>query len=238
MPAGQLRFILNFAVPLALAMGLSFALYLALTWSARQSDHLAQERQSQLVTLIVSNMQAGIAHDQESASVWDDAVRVVMNQTPDREWLENNLGQWMQTYFQHDGAFIVSPKDDILLGFLDGQTDRHAAYARIADVVRPLIGKLRSRLARQDDTGVDDHVLSIGESDIGSIGSRRAIISLKPIISDSGKIEQVPGEEFIHIAVRFLDGSFLDKIGRDYLFENLHFTRIDAVRDCALRRAH
>lgn len=235
MPAGQLRFILNFAVPLALAMGLSFALYLALTWSARQSDHLAQERQSQLVTLIVSNMQAGIAHDQESASVWDDAVRIVMNQTPDREWLENNLGQWMQTYFQHDGAFIVSPKDDILLGFLDGQTDRHAAYARIADVVRPLIGKLRSRLARQDDTGVDDHVLSIGESDIGSIGSRPAIISLKPIISDSGKIEQVPGEEFIHIAVRFLDGSFLDKIGRDYLFENLHFTRIDAVRDSQSR---
>jgi diguanylate cyclase (GGDEF)-like protein len=235
MPIGQLRFILNFAVPLALTMGLSFALYLALTWSARQSDHLAQERQSQLVTLIVSKMQAGIAHDQESSSVWDDAVRVVMDQAPDREWLENNLGQWMQTYFQHDGAFIVSPKDDILLGFLDGQTDRHAAYARIADVVRPLIEKLRSRLARQDDTGVEDHVLSIGESDIGSIGSRPAIISLKPIISDSGKIEQVPGQEFIHIAVRFLDGSFLNAIGRDYLFENLQFTRIGAVGDSQSR---
>ncbi|WLR95438.1 putative bifunctional diguanylate cyclase/phosphodiesterase [Shinella zoogloeoides] len=235
MPPRQLRFILNFAVPLAFAMGLSFALYLALTWSARQSDYLAQERQSQLVTLIVSNMQADIAHDQESSSVWDDAVRVVMNQTPDREWLENNLGQWMQTYFQHDGAFIVSPKDDILLGFLDGQTDRHAAYARIADVARPLIEKLRSRLVRQDDTGVDDHVLSIGESDIGSIGARPAIISLKPIISDSGNIEQVPGQEFIHIAVRFLDGNFLDTIGRDYLFENLQFTRIGAVGDSQSR---
>lgn len=235
MPDGQLRFLLNFAVPLILAMGLSFALYLALTWSARQSDYLAQERQSQLVTLIVSNMQADIAHDQESSSVWDDAVRVVMNRTPDREWLENNLGQWMQTYFQHDGAFIVTPKDDILLGFLDGQTDRHAAYARIADVARPLIEKLRSRLVRQDDNGVDDHVLSIGESDIGSIGARPAIISLKPIISDSGKIEQVPGQEFIHIAVRFLDGSFLDTIGRDYLFENLQFTRIGAVGDSQSR---
>jgi diguanylate cyclase (GGDEF)-like protein len=235
MPAGQLRFILNFAFPLTLAMGLSFALYLTLTWSARQSDHLAQERQGQLVALIISNMQAGIAHDQESSSVWDDAVRVVMSQTPDLEWLENNLGQWMQTYFQHDGAFIISPKDDILLGFLDGQRDRHAAYARIADAARPLIEKLRSRLAQQDDTGVGDHVLSIGEGDIGSIGARPAIISLKPIISDSGKIAQVPGQEFIHIAVRFLDGSFLDTIGRDYLFEDLHFTRISAVDDSQSR---
>lgn len=229
MPAGQLRFILNFAAPLALATGLSLALYFALIWSARQSDHLAQERQTQLVNLIVSNMQAGIAHDQESSSVWDDAVRAVMNQKPDREWLENNLGQWMKNYFQHDGAFIVSPKDDILLGFLDGQMDQHVAYARIADVARPLIEKLRSRLARQDHTGVDDHVLSIGESDIGLIGTRPAIISLKPIISDSGKIEQVPGQEFIHIAVRFLDGSFLDTIGRDYLFEDLQFARVSAV---------
>lgn len=226
MPAGQLRFILNFAIPLALAAGLSLALYLTLIWSARQSDQLAQQRQTQLVTLIVSNMQAGIAHDQESSSVWDDAVRAVTHQTPDREWLNNNLGRWMQTYFQHDGAFIVSPHNTLLLGFLDGEIDQDLSYARIAGPVQPLLAKLRARLKEKDDTGVDDHVLSIGESDITSIDDRPAIISLKPIISDSGDVEQVPGREFIHIAVRFLDGSFLDAIGRDYLFENLQFARV------------
>ncbi len=224
MPASQTRFILNFVTPLALAIGLSFALYFALAWSAQQSDQLSEERQKQLVELIVSNMQAGIAHDQESSSVWDDAVKAVTRDEPDREWLDNNLGAWMHTYFQHDGAFVVSPNDELIVSFLNGEPDARQAYARIAEAARPLIEKLRVRLARQDETGVNDQVLSIGESNIASIEGRPAVISLKPIVSDTGDLEQVPGQEFIHIAVRFLDGSFLEAIGRDYLFEDLHFS--------------
>jgi len=232
MPPNRTRFLLNFATPLALAICLSFALYLTLLWSARQSDILSQDRQRQLVDLIVSNIQAGIAHDQESSTVWDDAVRAVAQSNPDREWLDNNVGAWMHTYFQHDGAFVISPDDHLLVSYL-GEARGQQAYAQIAGAARPLLEKLRARLARQDDAGLSDQILSIGESSFASIDERPAVISLKPIISDTGDLNQVPGREFIHIAVRFLDGNFLQSIGREYLLEALQFSPTGISADAA-----
>jgi len=232
MPPNRTRFLLNFATPLALAICLSFALYLTLLWSARQSDILSQDRQRQLVDLIVSNIQAGIAHDQESSTVWDDAVRAVAQSNPDREWLDNNVGAWMHTYFQHDGAFVISPDDHLLVSYL-GEARGQQAYAQIAGAARPLLEKLRARLARQDDAGLSDQILSIGESSFASIDERPAVISLKPIISDTGDLNQIPGREFIHIAVRFLDGNFLQSIGREYLLEALQFSPTGISADAA-----
>ncbi|RUY00437.1 bifunctional diguanylate cyclase/phosphodiesterase, partial [Mesorhizobium sp. M7A.F.Ca.US.005.03.2.1] len=45
-----------------------------LLWSATQSDGVAVSRQKSLVALIISKLESGIAHDQESVTVWDDAV--------------------------------------------------------------------------------------------------------------------------------------------------------------------
>lgn len=40
---------------------------------------------------------------------------------------------------------------------------------------------------------------------------------MKPIVPSSGSIEQAPGSEFLHISVRFLDGSFITGLEKDYL---------------------
>jgi diguanylate cyclase (GGDEF)-like protein len=224
MSVNRFRLFLNFAVPLISAAGLCLALFFALTWSAQQSDRVSVERQSQLVELIVSRMQSGIAHDQESSTVWDDAVRAVMRAEPDEEWLDQNLGSWMNTYFAHDGAFVIAPDGKLVTGYLQGSDDPAAAYGTVSIVVEPLLKTLQARLLQSDETGISDQILSIGESDITSIGARPAIVSLKPIVSDSGEVEQVPGQEFVHVAVRFLDGSFLEGLGQDYLFDGMAFS--------------
>ena len=41
------------------------------------------------------------------------------------------------------------------------------------------------------------------------IGGRPAIVSVKPIVSETGDIAQVPGSEYLHVSLRYLDGSFL-----------------------------
>lgn len=55
---------------LAIAMALMGGIYLAVRWSAQQSDAVAVKRQQQLVELVISKMQGSIAHDQESVTVW------------------------------------------------------------------------------------------------------------------------------------------------------------------------
>ncbi|MGO8565405.1 bifunctional diguanylate cyclase/phosphodiesterase, partial [Rhizobium ruizarguesonis] len=68
-----------------------------LYWAADRTDEVAAVRQKGLVSLIVSKMQSAVAHDQESATVWDDAV--VKTKERDLDWLDANLGRWMNTYF-------------------------------------------------------------------------------------------------------------------------------------------
>lgn len=80
--------VFRWMLPLAIAMALMGGIYLAVRWSAQQSDALAVKRQQHLVELVISKMQGSIAHDQESATVWDDAVRKV-SQEWDPRWVDS-----------------------------------------------------------------------------------------------------------------------------------------------------
>ncbi|WFU50326.1 putative bifunctional diguanylate cyclase/phosphodiesterase [Sinorhizobium terangae] len=210
-------------LPLLVAMTLMGGVYLAVRWSTQQSDAVAVERQQQLIELVISKMQYSIAHDQESVTVWDDAVRKVSKEW-DREWIDSNLGSWMHSYFRHDGAFVISPDRRPLYAFLVGEADEQNAFKNIAPEAMPLIAKLQKRLAAGDEAGISEQVLSIGESDLVRLGGRPAIVSVKPIVSDSGNIVQEPGGEFLHVAVRFLDGDFLTRLGEEYVFEDVRFS--------------
>jgi len=68
---------LKFLVSVACWAVVVGAIYGTMVWATRQSDETAVQRQESLVSRIVSEMQDRIAHDQESATVWDDAVRKV-----------------------------------------------------------------------------------------------------------------------------------------------------------------
>jgi diguanylate cyclase (GGDEF)-like protein len=215
--------LLESALPLMIATALMGGIYLAIRWSAHQSDAVATARQQQLVELVISKMQGSIAHDQESVTVWDDAVRVV-SQRWDREWVDSNLGSWMHSYFGHDGAFVISPDRQPFYAFLVGEPNGSNAFNKIAPAALPLISTLQKRLSVQDETGTSDQILSIGESDLVRIDGRPAIVSVKPIVSDTGEIEQQPGREFLHVSVRFLDGDFLTRTGEEYRFDDLRFS--------------
>lgn len=208
-------------LPLIISVIVGSLVLASLYWSAGRMDTAAAQRQRDLVNLIVSNIRTEIAHDQESATVWDDAVTNTSQRN--LEWLEINLGKWMHSYFMHDAAFVLAADNTEIYHFIAGEQsadpgDLRRAYA-------PLVSHLRERLLAGDTTGVTDRVLSIGESDFAAVGTRPAIISIKPVISDTGHLEQQAGKENLHVAVRFLDRTFPVIIGSQYQFENMHFTR-------------
>ncbi|AMY04056.1 EAL domain-containing protein [Mesorhizobium ciceri] len=193
-----------------------------LLWSATQSDGVAVSRQKSLVALIISKLESGIAHDQESVTVWDDAVSALRSQ--DAKWVDTNLGTWMHTYFGHDEVYILDPKDAPVYAFADGSAVDPASYQSIRPTTAPLVEKLRAGLKQGDTDGVTEQVLTIGASDMVVISGHPAIVSIKPVVSDSGHIAQVPGQEFLHVAVRYLDGSLLASLRQDYLLDDAHFS--------------
>ncbi|WP_245304043.1 putative bifunctional diguanylate cyclase/phosphodiesterase [Agrobacterium bohemicum] len=192
-----------------------------LYWSAAEIDEVAAERQKGLATLIVSKIRSSVAHDQESATVWDDAV--IKTKDRDQDWLDVNLGRWMNTYFSHDAAVVLSANGLPIYQYIS----KSASTASSEDLrlaYSPLAERLRERLAAGDQEGISDKVLSIGESDLTYVGKRPAVVSVKPIMSDTGEIEQQAGEENQHVAVRFLDRDFPSEIGNEYQFAEIQFT--------------
>ncbi|YBV95921.1 EAL domain-containing protein [Phyllobacteriaceae bacterium JZ32] len=222
---GHRHFFLKTGLPIMLAaIAVAIAFCTLIIWSSHETDQVAIERQERLVALVVSQLRASLAHDQESVTVWDDAVKAVKSGTADHEWIDTNLGTWMHTYFGHDGAYILDPFDRPVYAFLGGEVAKPSAYDKIASSAEPLVKALRAKLRASDTTGINDKILTPGESDLSVIAGHPAVISVKPIVSDSGKIRQTPGSEYLHVAVRFLDGSFTQELQKDYLFKGLRFS--------------
>lgn len=214
------------------AVGLPTALTLALLAlmvgtilhvTTTKADRLALERQNHLVGIAITQSITAIANDQEASTYWDDAVLRTRERPLDLEWIDNNLGVWFHTYYQHDEAYLLDPADRPVYAMQRGARAQPASFQRIATQALPLARQLRRKLpdgyfAPEGATGQ-----TIGTSAISSIAGRPAIVSVKPIVSETGNIPQAPGSEYLHIAVRYLDRSFLDRLSALYGIDRPHF---------------
>lgn len=219
----KIQLALKLVLPVVAGAFLMAAIYASVYWSAGGADDVAAARQTRLFQLVISKLRMELAHEQESVTVWDEAIDAVTAQTKDQEWLDMNLGRWMHTYFGHDGAFVLSSAGRPVYAFWRAERRGPEAFDEVADAAMPLIRNLKSRLAAGDESGITQQVLSIGESDFVVIDARPAVISVKPIVSDTGNRTQAPDEIYLHVAVRYLDRRYLTTLGEEYAFDDLQF---------------
>jgi diguanylate cyclase (GGDEF)-like protein len=217
-------FALRVAAPiLACAVAVSVAVAGLLLWSSQKADHIAMERQERLARHVISDLRRSIAFDQESVTVWDDSVLNVRRGEEGAEWANYNLGSWMHTYFGHDAAFVVDAEGRFHYGF-SSNGDPEAAYGALDASAHSLIEILQAKLRSGDTDDISGRMLAPVAADIMVVDGHPAVVSVKPIISDTGDIEQTPGEEYLHVAIRYLDGSFIEDLQRNYLFEGMRFS--------------
>ena len=209
-----------------LIVALMAGLVAAFVWiAARKSDELSIDRQQQLIATVLEQNFRAIAHDQEAATVWDDSVRQLLARKPDARWLDDNLGIWFHTYYGHDEVFITNPEDRVIYAMREGRRDDAGTYARsIGVAATPLIAELRAKMRKGVTIAKASSVLSPGAIDLGTFHGHPAIISVKPVVSDTGEIVQKPGSEYFHVSVRYLDGSFIADLARRYQLGEGRFT--------------
>jgi diguanylate cyclase (GGDEF)-like protein len=193
-----------------------------LWWAAEQTDKVAAGRQERFVDFAVGQLRTQVAHNQESSTVWDDAVRAVED-PPKLDWIDANLGSWMHRYFRLDALFVLRPDRTPIYAFSDGAIRKPAVFADVTEAALPLIDRLQDRLRSSDTTGVSDEMLSIGESNFKMVDGHPAVVSVKPILSDTGAVTPKPGSEALHVAVRYLDSDFLGMLQEKYLLDDVEF---------------
>jgi diguanylate cyclase (GGDEF)-like protein len=196
---------------------LTLIVFAALSFSTVRADEIAGARQSRLFKLVLQQTTAEISNDQEASTVWDDAVLQVRKKPLDMAWLDANLGIWFHTYYHHDENYILNPANSPVYAARAGVREDARAFGPVSTETLKLAASLRHRLLREGEAAKS----GIGETVM--IGERPAYISVKPIISESGKIKQVPGSEYLHVSVRYLDRSYLADLSRKYWFNDAHF---------------
>ncbi len=220
------RFFLLTALPIFFTVAaLCLGAYLFLQWSVRTIDSASVARQEERVAAVMGRLRTEIAHDQESVTAWDDAVVALPD--PERaDWVDLNLGIWLHDYFSHDASYIVAPDDEPIYAAIDGRRISPSHYELIRASAAPLVGRLRAEMKRGSPAASDTKMLSPGASDFGFDHGHPALISVKPIVSYTGKIFQTPGSEYLHIAVRRLDGDFFPRLAAINRVDDLSFSTI------------
>jgi len=209
-------------VPMGVAvLAAAFVIGSLLYWSALQVDIVAGANQKKILSAALERSLARIAKDQEASTVWDDAI--VRTHPPDPDWLDANMGIWMHTYYGHDQTYVLDDNDKPIYAMVDGRRSAPQSFSAIGIAASSLVKKLRQKMAIGIVPAADD-ALSVGAADIAVVSGHPAIISAKPIISDTGKMPQAPGSEYVHISVRYLDGGFISRLQTDYSLDSARFS--------------
>ncbi|QNP42402.1 EAL domain-containing protein [Sphingomonas daechungensis] len=212
-------------LPAALTLALLAAMVgTILHFSTSESDRIALERQDRLVRIAVRETMDDVAVDQEASTFWDDAVVQVRKTPLDPLWLDNNLGIWFHTYYRHDETYLLNAQDKAVYAMQAGRRARPASFARVAGPVLKLADGLRRKLTTGYLAPEGSRGKTIGATDFALVAGHPAIISVKPIVSETGNVPQRPGSEFLHVSVRYLDGSFLSELTELYGIDAPRFT--------------
>jgi len=211
------RFLYLIAAPTVIAvLATAIVISAMLFWSAKRANDVSYDRQHQLVAVVLDQSIARIVHDQESVTVWDDPIVKLREPELDLPWLDDNMGVWLHSYFGHDQTYLLNSENAPIYAMQDGTRADAASYGAVAETVDPHVQTLRRTMRDNPEEGITETVLSPGAADLAVVGGHPAIVSVKPIVSGTGSIEQEPGAEFLHVSVRFLDGSFIEGLARDY----------------------
>ena len=186
-------------------------------WTAQGVDQRSFDRQTELARKVISLQLARVPHDQESVTVWDDAVTHT-KLSFDEAWIDANLGAWMHDYFGHDEVMILSDKDlpvyDMVSGHDIGLQHAEAQLTDLEPFVAALRGKIQSGALADYQSGKVAHAPSV--ADVAIINGVPMLVSVSPLISDSGSIVQSPGSEYLHVSMVHLGAALAHYISVEY----------------------
>ncbi|MDP5279256.1 bifunctional diguanylate cyclase/phosphodiesterase [Sphingomonas sp. DG1-23] len=196
-----------------------------LHFATEGSDAVAAQRQARLAAVAMQRAVADVRKDQEASTYWDDSVRHAHARPLDLAWLDQNLGIWFYSYYKHDETYVLDAEERAVYAMRDGRRAAPRQFAGIAPRVQSLVAQLRAQLRRGDLAAASSTEQTPGRSNLAMVRSRPAIVSVKPILSETGTVAQTAGSEYLHVSVRYIDGNFLTELAGDYGIEAPRFVR-------------
>jgi len=219
---GTFSVIVRIGVIVALAIA---CVIVAVLSSAERADQVALDQQRQLFMRAISDHGERMLREVESITASDRAVRNI-REARDLEWVRQRIGQWLETFYDHQLVFVVDAEDHFInapvnvAGVGDGQ------LASAHKDLLPLLAYLRGRKPHLPN-GARTILASDAGTNLGHgarvalvqnlIGHPTLIVASEITLPDQPQHAAAP---FV-IAVKYLDGALLNTISNQLLLPNL-----------------
>ena len=221
---------------LVLALGLAISAGFALRSAAQQADRVSAARQAQEVDLAVGGALDEMAQSQAGAAIWNSLVFQLAKPHPDWDWVDSNVGDWLNAVYAHDADFIIGPDDQPLYAMIGGKRASPASFAQLRRVALPLIDAARGRSnvapnphERLPGRPVHPHSTvrtaprAVHATDLAQIGGRPAVISVMRIITEEGTAKITVGPDPLLVSIRYLDTGFMHHLDKVQMLVGAHF---------------
>jgi len=189
-------------------------------WTTSNNDDRSIRRDASLVTHYMQNEFENMALGQDAVGITDDAYANVYERF-DRGWIDSTLGKGLYNDYSYEQVYVIDGHDSPVYAMRNGDEIKRTVYAEDAAVLAPMIAKLRGML----DLGALDNYVS-GSSDtppsvgdFAMISGTTAQVSIIPISAWSEGVQSPETPIYLYIAVDFLEASYSDFLGGQYLLE-------------------
>ncbi len=231
------QFIFRIMLPLLCAvLAAGIAAGAASYYLANRSDEVAIHRQERETEVAVQRSILKLTTEQETVAIWDDTFLRSQHGHADAAWLNQNIGIWLHSLFQHDSVYILDNDDHTIYAMRDGTQEPVSSYAAVAPDLNKFVEAVRGRgdwvpnryeRLPGHPLAHDSQVLTSGKAihatDLSLVQGRPAIVSAMRIMPYS-RIAYAKGSEPILISVRFLDRAWLRELASQNLIDSPRFS--------------
>lgn len=209
--------------------------------TAQRSDRATGERQAREVRFAIGSTLDELAQSQAGVAIWDLAVAELRKPSPDLDWLDQNVGTWLNYVFNHEVDIIVDAEGRPVYAMVNGVRRGPEAFLPIKAAVAPLMASARGhrmapanpheRLPKQKlhpASTVRTSPAAIHATDLIDVGGTAAVASVMQMVPDSAKLASRPGTEPLLISVRYLNTGLMQHLQRERGIAGARITGVPA----------
>jgi len=197
----------------------------AVLTSAHRADEVALDQQRQLFKRAIADQGERVLREVESVTASERAVQNIRVER-NLPWIQQRIGQWLETYFDHQFVFVIDASDHFIDSLVDHDAVDTGDMQAVHSDLRPLLDYLRGRTP-EIAGGVMTILATDQTTDLGH-GKRVAFVQNllgRPAVIAATEItlpeQDLPGVAPFVVAAKFLNEEILGNISSQLQLRNL-----------------
>lgn len=230
---------LSVVAPISIIVAVAIVcIVVAVLTSAQRANEVAFDQEKRLLTRSIVNHGERVLRELESIATTEQAVRNI-REGRDPEWMQQGMGLWLKSFFDHDFVFVADPDDRLVYALLGRSSVDPRWFNSILPELAPTLDFVRGRAGSNPDRAIrisdsrrhSDHAQPKSVAMVQRFLGRPAIVAAVLVLSQGGG-----GEEHatapVALSVRFIDEDVLGEIATRLQLEGLHKadTHADALK--------